>query len=488
MWLGYWFIAIFAFCASNFSQAQTSWPETNTSATTTLIRDGWIFGSLSDERRRNSGILLQGDQIVAVDTAQDTVTINSKLIQLTDDQTILSGFIDLHAHYSLDFFYEGRVDEAYYNSLVYLANGVTSTWSAGEMNPQRIIDQRNKIQDGEAIGPRLLSSGPYFGGFRCEYDVKVAEDDCVAWPNDITDDEIRQEVDYWTNTGIRSIKIKQSTPHETKIIIDQAKKHGLTTTGHLANYLVEYDVSTLDAITMGMDRIEHQLLLALSPQEADPNELAEIIQLMIDKQVYYDPNLQMYGSVNLRQKHIHDMIWTDEAKYFTPYAKGLLEARGSPPPESDWAEYRQRVIELLELYKAGGANLIVTGTDEPVYTTLLAGFAYHRELFALVDAGLPNAVVLKAGTINGAKALGIDNLVGTIKPGKLADIIVVNGNPLKDITAARDIAHVIANGIIHNPNNLLQSVENRIGPKNKDDHEFWMLEIPPLRRENTSSR
>jgi hypothetical protein len=106
MWLGYWFIAIFAFCASNFSQAQTSWPETNTSATTTLIRGGWIFGSL------------------------------------TDDQTILSGFIDLHAHYSLDFFYEGRVDEAYYNSLVYLANGVTSTWSAGEMNPQRIIDQR----------------------------------------------------------------------------------------------------------------------------------------------------------------------------------------------------------------------------------------------------------------------------------------------------------------------------------------------------------
>ncbi|MDG0970009.1 MAG: amidohydrolase family protein, partial [Porticoccaceae bacterium] len=115
-------------------------------------------------------------------------------------------------------------------------------------------------------------------------------------------------------------------------------------------------------------------------------------------------------------------------------------------------------------------------------------FAYHRELFALVDAGLPNAVVLKAGTINGARALGIDNLVGTIEPGKLADIIVVNGNPLNDITVARDIAHVIANGIVHNPNNLLQSVENRIGPKNEGDHDFWMLEIPPLRRENTPSR
>jgi adenine deaminase len=176
------------------------------------------------------------------------------------------------------------------------------------------------------------------------------------------------------------------------------------------------------------------------------------------------------------------MIWTDEAKYFTPYARGLLEARGAPPPESDWAEYHQRVIELLELYKAGGENLIVTGTDEPVYTTLLAGFAYHRELFALVEAGLPNAVVLKAGTINGAKALGIDHLVGTIEPGKLADMIVVNGNPLDDITAARDIAYVIANGFTHDPDKLLTSAENRIGPQNEDDHEFWMLEIPPLRQ------
>jgi len=286
---------------------------------TTIIRGGWVFDSLSDQRRRNSGILLQGNKIIAVDVENDSGPYN-KLIQLGDDQTVLPGFIDLHAHYSLDFFYEGRVDEAHYNGLIYLGNGVTSTWSAGEMNPQRITDQRNKIQAGEAIGPRLLSSGPYFGGFRCEYDVKIAEDDCIAWPNDITDDEIRQEVDYWASTGISSIKIKQSTPRETNIIIDQAKKHGLTTAGHLANYLVEYDVSTREAIMLGMDRIEHQLLLALSPEEADPDELAEIIQLMIDKQVYYDPNLQMYGSVNLRQKHIENMVWTDEAKYFTPYA------------------------------------------------------------------------------------------------------------------------------------------------------------------------
>jgi len=64
-----------------------------------------------------------------------------------------------------------------------VANGVTSTWSAGEFYPERVIAQRDLIEAGDAIGPRLFVSGPYFGAFRCEYQVKVAADDCVAWPN-----------------------------------------------------------------------------------------------------------------------------------------------------------------------------------------------------------------------------------------------------------------------------------------------------------------
>jgi hypothetical protein len=207
----------------------------------------------------------------------------------------------------------------------------------------------------------------------------------------------------------------------------------------------------------------------------------EVIQLILQNEVYYDPNLQMYGGVNLRQELSKDMIWTDEAKYFTPYAQELYEKRGDPPPESDVVEYAQRVLELKKLYDSGGEDLIIVGTDEPVYTTLLPGFAYHRELFALVDAGLPNVSVLKAATINGANALGVSDKLGSIETGKLADLFVVRGNPFDDIKAARNIQLVIKGGVVYDPKILLESAEKKIGPKGPNDHDNWKLDIEPLR-------
>jgi imidazolonepropionase-like amidohydrolase len=400
-------------------------------------------------------------------------------MELQDSDTILPGMIDLHAHYNFDLVDNGRVEEVVYNGIIFLANGVTSTWSAGEFYPERVIDQRNLIDAGESTGPRLFASGPYFGAFRCEYSIKTAKDDCSAWPNDITEAEIRSEVDKWAEQGVVSIKIKQASPGEAKILIEQAHKNGMTTAGHLGNYHVEYDVDLRDAILMGLDRVEHQLTLGSGgPRSA---EMEQMIDLMLSHQVYYDANLQMYGGINQRREHLSEMIWTDEAKYFTPYAQALLERRGPPPPESDDDEFAQRVLEVKSLFDAGGGHLLVVGTDEPVYTNLLPGFAYHRELLAMTYAGIPPAAVLKAATINGASALGIDKDLGSIEVGKLADLVIVNGNPLEDIKAARDIRIVIKDGAIHDPEELLQSAEGKIGPAGPHDHADWELQIRPLR-------
>ena len=177
------------------------------------------------------------------------------------------------------------------------------------------------------------------------------------------------------------------------------------------------------------------------------------------------------------------MLWTNEAKYFTLYTQVLLEKRGPPPPESDAEEFTQRVLELKSLFFAGGAHLLIVGTDEPVYTNLLPGFAYHRELLAMTYAGIPPAAVLKAATINGARALGIDTCLGSIEAGKLADLYVVRGNPLDDIKAARDIKFVFRDGIAYDPAELLQSAVGKIGPTGPDDHADWELEIRPLRQD-----
>ena len=447
-----------------------------------VVRGGWLFDGTGDSRRRNTGIVIREGRFAEIDAdLAENVLSSAEVIDLTDEDTILPGMIDLHAHYNFDLVDNGRAEEVVYNGIIFLANGVTSTWSAGEYFPERVIKQRDLVDAGEGTGPRLFASGPYFGGFRCEYNVKTAADDCAAWPNDISEEEIRGEVDYWAGQGVISIKIKQATPGEAKILIEQAQKNGMTTTGHFANYHGEYDVSLRDAILMGVDRIEHRLTLGVGgPRSAD---LEQMVDLMLKHEVFYDANLQMYGSVNLRRDIGRDMTWVDEARYFTPYAQELLARRGPPPPESEPVEFAQRIRELKALYDAGGEDLIIVGTDEPVYTTLLPGFAYHRELLALVHAGLPNAVVLRAATINGANSLGIGDKLGSIEVGKMADLYVARGNPLEDIKSARNVQLVIKGGEIYDPEVLLQSAEGRIGPSGPDDHADWEIVIEPLRKE-----
>ena len=464
------------FLAPSMSHAQWSKPQNGV----LVIRGGWLFDGVGDTRRPNSGIIVRNGKIDEVDAdLQQSISITADVMELDDSETILPGMFDLHAHYNLDLVDKGRVEEVVNNGILFLANGVTSTWSAGEFEPERVIAQRDRIDAGDAIGPRLFASGPYFGAFRCEYSIKTAADDCPAWPNDITEDEIRREVDKWAKRGVTSIKIKQATPGEAKILIEQAHKNGMKTVAHLANYDDEYDVDLRDAILMGIDRVEHQLTLGSGgPRSA---EMQQIVDLMIAHQVYYDANLQMYGGIDLRRKHGADMVWTDEAKYFTPYTQSLLEKRGPPSPESDDAEFAQRVLELKTLYESGGKNLLVVGTDEPVYTSLLPGFAYHRELLAMTYAGLTPAAVLKAATINSARALGVGDKLGSIEAGKLADLVVVSGNPVEDIKATRNVRFIIKGGVKYDPTALLQSAEGKIGPVGPEDHTDWELRVSPLR-------
>jgi imidazolonepropionase-like amidohydrolase len=450
------------------------------SANDLVVRGGWLFDGISDSRRKNTGIVIRDGKFAEVDAdLQERVLAGASVIDLTDTDTILPGMIDLHAHYNFDLVNIGRTEEVVYNGIIFLANGVTATWSAGEYYPERVIEQRDLVDSGESTGPRLFASGPYFGGFRCEYSVKTAADDCTAWPNDISEEEIRAEVDHWANQGVVSIKIKQATPGEAMILIDQAHKNSMTTTGHFANYEGEWDVSLRDAILMGIDRIEHRLTIGSGgPRSAD---MQQMIDLVLKHRVYYDANLQMYGGISLRRELGDAMIWVDEAKFFTPYAQRLLEERGPPPPESTEEAFAQRMLELKSLYDAGGEDLLIVGTDEPVYTSLLPGFAFHRELLAMVHAGLPPIAVLKAATINGARSLAIADKLGSIEAGKLADLYVARGNPLEDIKTARDVKLVIKAGEVYDPQSLLASAEGKIGPSGPDDHADWELTYTPLR-------
>jgi len=451
---------------------------------TVVIRGGWLFDGIHDARIRNTGIVIREGKFLEVGADLNGRSFpDAEVIDLDDNATILPGMFDLHAHYNLDLVDEGRVEEVTYNGIIFLANGVTSTWPAGSFFPERVLDRRDRIERGEAIGPHIFASGPYFGAFRCEYQIETAEDDCVAWPNDISEQEIRAEVDRWADRGVTSIKIKQASPEETRVVIDQAHKRGVTTAGHLANYQDYYDVDAKDAIEMGIDRLEHWITLEEEPTE--DSELEEMIGLFLENDVYFDANLQMYGDSRLRNDPRLDMVWLDESVFFTPYTRTLLKKRIAADPEWNTrqpSDFGQRVVELKAFYDAGGEHLLLVGTDEPVYGLLLPGFAYHRELLAMVYAGLPPVAVLKAATMNGARALGVADRLGSIEPGKLADLYIAEGNPLADITTARNVRLVIKGGVVHQPQTLLASAEGMIGPSGPDDHDAWRLKVDPLNR------
>ena len=256
----------------------------------------------------------------------------------------------------------------------------------------------------------------------------------------------------------------------------------MTTTSHLSNYAGGYDVGLNEAIRMGLDRVEHWSW----GRGGDPSEVSEMIDMFLAYDVFFTANLQMYGRNQLRSIPELEMVWVDEIKFFTPYAQSLIRERRSasaadPAPSLSDANFR-RMVALKALYEAGGGHLILVGTDNPTSGPLLSGFAYHRELQALVYAGLPPVAALKAATINGARALGVEHRLGTIEPGKLADLSIVEGNPLEDIKMAREVRYVLKSGEVYDPQALLTSAEGKIGPSGPDDHEYWTLRVEPLVR------
>ncbi len=122
------------------SRAQWSKP----SPEPVVVRGGWLFDGVSDSRIRNTGIVIRDGKFSEVGAdLKGRDFPKAKIIELDDDATILPGMFDLHAHYNLDLVDHGRAEEMRNNAILFLANGVTATWSAGEFKPMRAIEARD---------------------------------------------------------------------------------------------------------------------------------------------------------------------------------------------------------------------------------------------------------------------------------------------------------------------------------------------------------
>ena len=438
-----------------------------------VVRGGSLFDGTGDGVVANPGIVIADGRFRALGTeaVQEALEQNATVIELDNEETIIPGLFDLHAHYAVDLRGEGRVDETEVYPVLFLANGVTSTFPAGEVQPEKMRQLRLAIEAGERVGPRLFNSGPYFGSARPD------------WDPDITPDSIRQEVDYWVAQGVRGFKAKSITAPHLRALIDQAHQHGLTVTGHIGSGY-RGSVNPRDAIAMGIDRIEHFMggdamtadrsaYASLVEMTPDMPEFEKIARLYIDEGVNFDATLSAYGYYGEREPQVFD-YFHDEMKYLTPYARELVESnlprRVNEQFEQIYWVKRQLIRKFWEM---GGGDLITLGTDHPSWGEYFSGFSVHRELHSFVLAGIPPASALRFATINAAHALGVDDELGTIEPGKRADLVIIGGNPLEDIRATRDVRRVLKDGESYDPVALLQSVEGRLGPTGPEDVDAW---------------
>lgn len=425
-----------------------------------VIRGGWLFTATSDTVVRNQGILIVAGRLLAVNRPiTESEAQGARVIQLRNDQYVLPGIFDVHAHYNMTLGPNAlRSDEWTYNPLIFLANGVTSTFPAGEYEPDSMMATRKRIDDGEQIGPRIYNSGPYFGSAR------------RGWNQHATSADIDRDVDYWAAQGVRAFKAKGIAPEHLAELVARAHQHGLTVTAHLESGF-RNSTNARDAILLGIDRVEH----ILGGDQLDPNKPAypswsqvdtaskvfkDIVALFISHHVMFDPTITAPVYFSKLQEGFD--YWIDERKFFTPEVQAWVK---SQPPRHDvpawdslyWAMRRT----TKAFYDAGG--LITLGTDNPSRGEFIAGFSAHRELHTLVLAGIPPAGALKAATINGARAMGVSDKLGTIETGKLADLFVIDGNPLTDIKNTRNVQIVIKSGTIYDPKALLAQAVGKIG-------------------------
>ena len=466
-WLICPFLVAAALCCAVAGQAPIQ-PQ----AGDTVLRGGWIVDVTQGRAVRNAGTIIHAGVLVAVNVPLNGLVLApAHVVDLASDEYILPGIFDLHAHYAVDLFNQGRVDEYHVNPVLFLANGVTSTFPAGEVDPVGMIQARERIDSGQQVGPRIFNSGPYFGSAR------------PGWNNaQETPDRVRTEVDFWAAHGVRGFKAKGIHPEQLQALIDEAHLHGISVTAHLDSGF-RNSVNPRDAILMGIDRIEHFVggdafpasrpayasLQNLTPD--NPDVQAEF-RLFIRQHVFFDPTITAYGYYGTQSSPVFK-DWIDESQFLTPYARTVVTGHPRRVNQQFEAIFKVKQQLVKAFYKAGGRDWITLGTDHPSWGQFFEGFGADRELQTYVLAGIPPADALRFATINGARALNVASKLGSIEVGKYADLFIVRGNPLQDITNTRRVRLVMKAGRVYDPAELFASVVGKMGPAGPEDADQW---------------
>ena len=392
---------------------------------------------------KNQTVLIRDGRIIEIGD-EDKIKLPTNTLKIDGrGKFLIPGIVDMHLHLSPG---EGVKDDAPSQQLrLLLANGITSMRNMIG-GPSHLL-LRDKINRGEIPGPQIFTAGPPLLGNNVptvEAAVKaVTEQKKAGYDLLKVHEGLTPEVYEAIVKTAREVGIPFGGHVTASVGLKRALAARQTTIEHLDNYL-----QSAVAASSGIQITSSQLVLGETLKHVDEKNLVELSRETAKAGVANNPTLALFKLIVSDIKPEEYLQW-EEMRYipakmrehFAKQKAGTLNIPASAEEKKRYVELRNLLIR--ELHKAGAKILV--GPDSPQFF-LVPGFATHREMQGLAEAGLSNYAVLEAATRNGAENLGMLKEFGTIEAGKRADLLLLDANPLEAIANARRIAGVMVRG------------------------------------------
>src|SRR5712671_4651155 len=438
-----------------------------------------IDGTGAAAREDQTLIISKGKIESVSNAAPPNIPKDAQVLDL-QGYSVIPGLVGMHDH----MFYpvgNGIFGEmAFSFPRLYLAGGVTTIRTTGSLEPYTDLEIKKKIDAGGMPGPKIHVTGPYLEGAG-SWALQLHQ---LSGPDDAT-----KTVNFWLDQGVDNFKAYMFiTPAELAAAVAAAHKRGAKVTGHLCS------IGFREAAAIGIDDLEHGLLVDTEflpgkkpgecPEEPENPELTakldvnagplhEMILDLVQHHVAVTSTLPVFemGSFPGRptmQKRVLDALSPDarsavlERRLRSSDSSAIRHEYGSEV--SPWPAAFKKEMEFERAFAQAG-GLLLAGLDPTGMGGVIAGFGDQREVELLVEAGFTPVEASHIATFNGAQYLGEADKIGTIAPGKQADLIVIKGDPSKKIEDIENVETVFKDGIGYDSARLIESVRGVVGSR-----------------------